>query len=177
MLKTKLFKNWLLLVCAFLISFAVAGCSAEVREAPTENTQQETTTFTETTVATSSTEATQSTVERGNAYTSKDEVAAYLHVFNALPPNFITKREAEEAGWNSSEGNLWEVTDRKSIGGDRFGNREGLLPKANGRQYYECDINYSGGRRGAERIVYSSDGLIFYTGDHYKTFEQLYQEK
>jgi guanyl-specific ribonuclease Sa len=61
-----------------------------------------------------------------------------------------------------------------SIGGDVFGNREGMLPKSDGRKWFECDINYSGGYRGAERIVYSNDGLIYYTNDHYKTFKQLY---
>lgn len=69
---------------------------------------------------------------------------------------------------------MWDVADGKSIGGDKFGNREGLLPKKSGRQYYECDIDYNGGYRGAKRIIYSNDGLIYYTEDHYKTFEQLY---
>ncbi len=113
-------------------------------------------------------------VEKGLSYSSKEEVAAYLHSFSVLPPNFITKSEAQNAGWDNSEGNLWQVTDQKSIGGDHFGNREGLLPVAEGRKYFECDINYKGGYRGAERIVYSNDGLIFYTGDHYETFERLY---
>ena len=118
----------------------------------------------------------QVTVEKGVRYTSKEEVAAYIYAFQELPPNYITKREAHDSGWDNSKGNMWEVTDRKSIGGDRFYNREGLLPEADGRRYYECDINYSGGYRGAERIVYSNDGLIFYTEDHYQSFERLYQE-
>lgn len=79
-----------------------------------------------------------------------------------------------DLGWESDKGNLWDVTDKGSIGGDSFGNREGLLPKANNRKYFECDINYNGGFRGAERIVYSNDGLIYYTKDHYKTFEKIY---
>jgi len=98
----------------------------------------------------------------------------YIKTYGCLPPNFITKDDAEDLGWVSSKGNLHDVAPGKSIGGDRFGNREGLLPKASGRQYYECDINYSGGHRGAERIVYSNDGLIFYTSDHYESFTQLY---
>lgn len=61
-----------------------------------------------------------------------------------------------------------------SIGGERFGNYEGSLPEKSGRRYYECDVDYSGGYRGAERIIYSSDGLIYYTEDHYRTFERLY---
>ena len=113
-------------------------------------------------------------VEKGLSYSGKNEVAAYIHQFQELPPNYITKNEAQELGWDNSEGNLWEVTDRKSIGGDHFGNREGLLPKTDTRQYYECDVSYRGGYRGSERIVYSNDGLIFYTDDHYQGFERLY---
>lgn len=64
-----------------------------------------------------------------------------------------------------------------SIGGDRFGNREGLLPTAKGRKYYECDIDFDGTYRGAKRIVYSNDGLIYYTEDHYESFELLYGEE
>ena len=116
-------------------------------------------------------------VEEGKSYSSKDEVAEYLHRYKELPPNFITKKEAGALGWKSSDGNLWEVTDKASIGGDIFGNREGLLPKKKGRVYYECDINYQGGYRGAERIVFSNDGLIFYTDDHYESFEELYGEE
>ena len=74
----------------------------------------------------------------------------------------------------SSEGNLWEVADGMCIGGDIFGNREGLLPEENERVYYECDVNYAGGFRGSERVVFSDDGLIYYTGDHYESFEMLY---
>lgn len=113
-------------------------------------------------------------VEEGKSYTSKTEVAEYLHQYKELPPNFITKKDAEKLGWKSFEGNLWDVTEKASIGGDSFGNREGLLPTEKGRKYYECDINYQGGRRGAERIVFSNDGLIYYTSDHYKSFEKIY---
>jgi guanyl-specific ribonuclease Sa len=119
---------------------------------------------------------TSSGVTEGQSYSTKDEVAAYLRQFNALPPNYLTKDEAEALGWDNSQGNLWEVTDGMSIGGDFFGNREGLLPKKSGRTYYEADINYNGSYRGAERIVYSNDGLIFFTDDHYESFEQLYGE-
>ena len=107
-------------------------------------------------------------------YTSKDEVALYLHTYGHLPPNYITKKDAQAKGWDASKGNLHKVLPGMSIGGDRFGNREGLLPDKKGRQYYECDIDYTGGSRNAKRIVYSDDGLIFYTDDHYASFEQLY---
>lgn len=113
----------------------------------------------------------------GQAYSDPEGVAAYLNAFGELPPNFITKNDAQSLGWDSGAGNLWDVAPGKSIGGDRFGNREGLLPAASGRTWYECDVNYEGGYRGAERIVYSSDGLIYYTNDHYASFTLLYGEE
>ncbi len=102
-------------------------------------------------------------------YTAPQDVADYLHAYGHLPDNFITKREAQDLGWPG--GNLWKYAPGKSIGGDRFGNYEGLLPKG---RYRECDVNYSGGRRGAERIIYGEDGSIWYTADHYESFTQLY---
>ncbi len=114
------------------------------------------------------------TVTEDGTYTSKEEVALYIHLYDHLPDNYITKREAQDLGWNNREGNLDEVAPGKSIGGDRFGNYEGQLPEKNGRKYWECDIDFDGGYRGSKRIIYSSDGLIYYTEDHYKTFERLY---
>lgn len=108
------------------------------------------------------------------SYTTPEDVAEYIHTFGTLPHNFITKDEAIALGWDKSKGNLWEVADGMSIGGDRFGNFEGLLPDSEGRYWTECDVNYQGGFRGSERIIFSNDGLIFYTNDHYQTFEQLY---
>ncbi len=113
-------------------------------------------------------------ISEDGEYTDHADVAEYLHTYDHLPGNYITKGEALDAGWDSDEGNLWDVTDRKCIGGDRFGNREGKLPDEAGRVWYECDVNYNGGFRGGERIVYSNDGLIYYTPDHYNTFIQLY---
>lgn len=108
------------------------------------------------------------------SYTTPENVAEYIHTFGTLPCNFITKDDAIALGWDKSKGNLWEVADGMSIGGDRFGNFEGLLPDSEGRYWTECDVNYQGGFRGAERIIFSNDGLIFYTNDHYQTFKQLY---
>ena len=112
-------------------------------------------------------------VEYGYDYSTPDEVALYLHAFEELPPNYVTKSEARDYGWDSSAGNLWEVLPGCSIGGDRFGNREGQLPKGN---WYECDVNYEGGYRNSERLLFSDDGMIYYTGDHYASFELLYEE-
>lgn len=110
-------------------------------------------------------------------YTSKEDVARYIASYGHLPDNFITKKEAKALGWVSSEGNLAQVAPGKSIGGDYFGNFEGILPEKEGREYHECDIDSDGGYRGAKRIVYSNDGLVYYTEDHYETFELLYGEE
>ena len=115
------------------------------------------------------------TVSEDGEYTSKEEVALYIHLYNHLPSNYITKNEAKDLGWDSGAGNLNKVAPGKSIGGDKFGNREGLLPKKDKRVYYECDIDYVKGKRNGKRIVFSNDGLIYYTGDHYETFELLYE--
>ena len=107
------------------------------------------------------------------SYTSRDDVALYLHVYDHLPDNFITKKEAQSLGWTG--GSLEPYAPGKCIGGDYFGNYEGLLPESSGREYHECDIDTLGAKsRGAKRIVYSNDGLIFYTQDHYASYEQLY---
>ena len=111
-------------------------------------------------------------------YQTMEEVAVYLTVFGKLPGNYIRKNAAEQLGWQNREGNLDEVAPGCSIGGDRFGNYEGLLPDADGREWTECDIGTIGQtKRGAERIVFSNDGLIYYTSDHYESFELLYGEE
>lgn len=156
MKKTK-FVRWLALLLTAMV--LLSGCT--LLEAPV---QQPTV------------EVTQAAISESSAYSSKDEVAEYLHEFGHLPPNYLTKKEAQDLGWVASKGNLWEVAPGKSIGGDRFGNREGLLPEAPGRKYYECDIDFDGSYRNAKRIIYSNDGLIFYTEDHYESFRQLYGE-
>ena len=109
-------------------------------------------------------------------YYSAADVSLYLYLYNHLPENFITKDEAEELGWEG--GSVEKYVPGYAICGDKFGNREGLLPKADGRQYYECDIDTDGAdSRGAKRIVYSNDGLIYYTDDHYESFTLLYGEE
>lgn len=109
-------------------------------------------------------------VEEDGWYSTMEEVAVYLTLYEKLPGNFISKYDAENLGWDNRKGNLDKVAPGCSIGGNRFGNYEGLLPEAKGRKYTECNINYDGGYRNGERIVFSNDGLIFYTSDHYQTF-------
>ena len=105
-------------------------------------------------------------VEKNGWYSSMEEVAVYIASYHKLPDNYITKNQAMNLGWSSSAGNLGKVAKGKSIGGDRFGNYEGLLPNKKGRSWTECDIDYSGGYRdNGKRIVFSSDWLISYTED------------
>ncbi len=107
-------------------------------------------------------------------YTSKDKVALYIKTYHKLPNNFITKTQARELGWEG--GSLLSYAPYKCIGGDYYSNYEKTLPEKEGRKYYECDINTLGAlKRGAERLVYSNDGLIYYTSDHYETFIKLYE--
>ena len=115
-------------------------------------------------------------IDENGEYTSKDDVALYIHTYGHLPSNFVTKKEAQAAGWPG--GSLEGYFPGCSIGGDSFGNREGLLPSKKGRKYTECDIDTKGAKsRGAKRIVFSNDGLIYYTDDHYESFTLLYGEE
>lgn len=115
----------------------------------------------------------QPAIAEDGSYTSKDEVALYIHTYGHLPENYITKDEAYDLGWKS-EGTLDEVAPGMSIGGDYYGNYEGVLPDEPGREYHECDIDYESENRNGKRIVYSNDGNIYYTEDHYNSFEHLY---
>lgn len=112
-------------------------------------------------------------ITSNGSYTSKDDVASYIFKYKRLPQNFITKKEAIRLGWAAAKGNLWDVAPGKSIGGDVYHNFEKQLPNLKGRVWREADIEYKGGKRGAKRIVFSNDGMVFYTSDHYKTFKKI----
>jgi hypothetical protein len=121
------------------------------------------------------TSASQGLLDIEGSYTTKEEVALYIHLYGKLPDNFITKSEARFHRWEG--GSLEPFAAGKCIGGDRFGNYEGLLPNAPGRIWWECDIDTLGKpSRGSKRIVFSNDGLIYYTDDHYESFTLLYGE-
>lgn len=156
---------------------ASAESEAGTSEALSSTAAEETRTAEKRTTATRASERgteAGSGIREDGSYTSRDEVALYLHTYGKLPKNFISKKEAEEQGFRFGEGDFGEAFPGMSVGGSRFGNYEGQLPEKAGRRYYECDIDYQGGRRNAKRLVYSNDGLIFYTDDHYKSFTQLY---
>lgn len=169
----------LLLMLSVLLAPMLTGCTQEqidtaagVLSAVLEETEEEQSTEVESQSDLSdSSEAEDQPLDPDGSYTDKDEVAEYIDTYGELPDNFITKNEAKALGWDSSKGNLQEVAPGKSIGGDRFGNYEGRLPDG---KWTECDVNYHGGYRGSERLVFSEEGAIYYTNDHYETFEQLY---
>ncbi len=141
------------LVILSMMLFLLVGCGSKSEQPAPQPTQQ-----------------TETVIDEDGSYTSKEDVALYLHTYEKLPSNFITKKEAKSLGWEG--GSLEEYAPGKCIGGDRFGNYEGVLPDGS---YHECDIGTLGkSSRGAKRIVYSDDGRIYYTDDHYETFEQLY---
>ncbi|WP_345992448.1 ribonuclease domain-containing protein [Chryseobacterium sp. Chry.R1] len=102
--------------------------------------------------------------------TAEKTVISYVKEHHQLPDYYITKNEARKLGWNPSKGNLCDVLPGRAIGGDRFGNRERSLPQGN--QYYEADVNYSCGSRNADRIIFTKDGDVYLTKNHYKSFEK-----
>ncbi|MBQ6582266.1 MAG: ribonuclease [Mogibacterium sp.] len=106
-------------------------------------------------------------IDENGEYTSHEEVALYIHTYHKLPPNYMTKQKAEEKGWKSDP-----QKHGIAIGGNRFGNYEGLLPE--GEKYYECDVDYPKKGRGKCRLIYTKNGTVYYTNDHYESFEQLY---
>lgn len=151
-----------------------SGYEEGTEEASLQSAQQETAAHTESGTAADTKE--EAAIDENGSYTTKEEVSLYLYTYEHLPQNFITKKEAEALGWEG--GSLEPYAPGMCIGGSRFGNYEELLPEKEGRQYYECDIDTLGAdRRGAKRLVYSDDGLIYYTADHYETFELLYGEE
>lgn len=113
----------------------------------------------------------EATIDEDGEYYDKDNVALYLVTYHRLPGNYITKKEARALGWEG--GALEPYAPGKAIGGDYFGNYEGILP--DDVEYHECDIDTKGKKRGAKRIIYSENWDIYYTDDHYETFTQLYE--
>ena len=113
-------------------------------------------------------------VQESGEYTTRDSVAAYLCKFDKLPTNYVTQNEGKSL-YESRKGKTFDkwnfnpwTTIGVMIGGDKFGNSEGLLPKGT---YHEADVDYSAKNRGTKRLVYQSDCVIYYTADHYESFE------
>ncbi len=199
-------KKYLLSLMALVCLIAFSGCADSALQSADSNQNAVTTTANETSSANDSSQSTATITESTNitqtenatttaanatssadnsgtatldfnaSYTSKNDVALYIYTYGCLPSNFISKNQARELGWQG--GSLEPFAPGKCIGGDYFGNYEGLLPESNGRKYTECDIDTLGASsRGAKRIVFSNDGLIYYTEDHYESFVLLYGEE
>lgn len=172
-MKTKLKRAAAVLLAVFAV-FALVSCEELLYYLETDApiniiTDAETSAAPQTSANTTGAAA----IDEDGQYTSKDDVALYIHTYGKLPSNFITKEQAQKLGWDG--GYLDKYARGKSIGGDYFGNYDNKLPKQKGRSYYECDIDTKGAKaRGVKRIVYSNDGLIYYTDDHYETFTRLY---
>lgn len=159
----------LAVVLVVLLSFFSAPGVEESQTAAPQETPQ----LTQAIPEASPSPETEAAIDPDGSYTTKEDVALYIHTYGCLPGNFITKEEARDLGWEG--GGLEPYGPGMCIGGDRFGNYEGLLPE--NREYTECDIDTLGqDSRGAKRIVFSDDGLIYYTEDHYESFELLYGE-
>lgn len=168
-------KKLAFLLAAMLCFSLFVGCAAPVETA--EPAQEEILltqpAFEEAETTAAEPEETEPYLDPYGSYTTKEDVALYIHLYGELPLNFMTKKQAKALGWEG--GSLEPVAPGMCIGGDYFGNYEGLLPED--REYTECDIDTLGAsKRGAKRIVFSDDGLIFYTEDHYESFELLYGE-
>lgn len=145
-------------------------------EATTETTKASETTSKPTETVPVETLNDEDAIDIDGTYTSKEDVALYIYTYGELPHNFMTKRDAKALGWEG--GSLEDYAPGMCIGGDYFGNYEGLLPEKNGREYHECDIDTLGAKsRGPKRIIFSNDGLIYYTSDHYESFTLLYGEE
>lgn len=182
----KLKKILAVLLALLCVSALLAGCfRIQGPDVPYSDPSGTTTTAPQTKAPTSeaptdtrttSPPTTKAGLDEAGSYYSKDDVALYIHTFGHLPPNYLSKKQAQALGW--SGGSLERFAPGKVIGGSRFGNYEGLLPEAPGRYYTECDIDTRGkSKRGAKRIVFSNDGLIYYTDDHYASFTLLYGEE
>jgi len=193
-------KRWFSLLLAVMMLFSLSACAAEdvdlaldvldmvldslPDEEDTAAVQQPEETLPDSQAPPADVEAPQPSVEpdvpalpEDGQYDDKDNVALYIHLYGKLPSNYVTKKDAETLyGWEG--GALDVIAPGKAIGGSYYGNYEGLLPDKKGREWTECDIDTIGQtKRGAKRIVFSNDGLIYYTPDHYETFELLYGEE
>lgn len=183
-------KRWLpillVLILLIVIAVSVVSTSKAPEASPTESLElvsesvspstspsKESTAMPNSEPTSAVTEKSNSNIREDGTYDGKAEVAEYIHIYGHLPSNYMTKEEARKLGWDG--GSLEDYAPGMCIGGDYFGNYEKKLPTQKGRKYYECDIDTIGWKnRGSRRIIYSNDGLIFYTGDHYEHFEQLY---
>ena len=99
----------------------------------------------------------------------------WLTYFNKLPDYYVTEEEAYNIGWIRGKSPAKFIPGKMLTMGI-YNNSNGHLPQAAGRIWYEADINYYEGRRNGHRVLWSNDGLIFVTYDHYATFYEIIGE-
>lgn len=176
----KQFRKYLSAVLCLSTMLSLSACHKKPKPEPTPAPTVEPTEAPSATPETTPTPTPEATAEpspepsisEDDIYDTKDEVALYIYTFHHLPSCYMTKKEARKKGWDG--GALNRTIKGKCIGGDYFGNYEGLLPET-GEDYYECDIDTMNARsRGSKRIIYTKSGDVWYTDDHYKSYEQLY---
>ena len=172
MRRNKLFRLFVILLAAVLV---LSACGANALEIAKK--KKNTATPVATAVTTPAPTAKPAPTATPGPMDEAQRIADYIFAHGRLPNNFITKKQARSLGWDSAVNYVSDVAPGMSIGGDKFGNYEGRLPKVQGRKYYECDCWYTGGKRNAYRIIYSNDGHVWYTEDHYNTFIEMEPSK
>ena len=165
-------KGFLAIVLLLAAVLLVACCTADASEIAKKKKNTATPPAVETAAA-QATPAPEEEKEPGPEEEAQ-RLADYIFEHGELPDNFVTKKEAQAMGWHTKYRYVGDIRPGLCIGGDYFGNYEGNLPVVKGRKYYEADCFYQGGPRNEYRIIYSTDGHVWYTGDHYTTFTELF---
>lgn len=164
--RNKLIRLFVLLVAAVLL---MSGSTASASGKNKKNTP--------TPVVTPEATVTPAVTVTPGPMDAAQELADYIFEHGELPENYIRKKDAEAQGWKTTYRYVGDIGPGITIGGDYFGNYEKLLPVVKGRKYYEADCFYQGGPRNEYRIIFSNDGHVWYTGDHYNTFTELFPSK
>ena len=165
MRRNKIIRLFVILLAAIML---LSSCTASALETAKKKKTTATPVVTETPTAVPEVTATPGPMDEAQ------KLADYLFEHGELPENFITKKEAQARGWQDQYRYVGDIEPGLCIGGDYFGNYERKLPVVKGRKYYEADCFYQGGPRNEYRIIYSTDGHVWYTGDHYETFVELF---
>ena len=169
--RNRIFRLFVLLLAAMLLLSSCTANALETAKRKKNTAAPQVTAVPETPTAVPEPTATPGPLEEAQ------RIADYFFEYGELPDNFITKKQAQALGWDNMVNYVSDVAPGKSIGGDYFGNYEQLLPVVKGRKYYQADCFYRGGTRNAYRIIYSTDGHVWYTEDHYNTFIELFPTK
>ena len=172
MRRNKIIRLFVILLAAILL---LSSCTASALETAKKNKNKNKTTATP--VVTETPTAVPEVTATPGPMDEAQKLADYIFEHGELPENFITKKEAQARGWQDQYRYVGDIEPGLCIGGDYFGNYERKLPVVKGRKYYEADCFYHGGPRNGYRIVYSTDGHVWYSEDHYENFVELFPSK